>query len=735
MSILSWNCHGLANPRTVRLLLDIDQQYRPSLIFLSETLVKHDTVQKVTKQLGFAGCYAIDVQGHSGGIALLWRNDGAVHITNSCRNFIDFEVSNEQLGRWRYTGYYGFPERARRMEAWNMLRELSVASELPWCILGDFNDIVSLEEKRGGKQQPRRLMEGFWDAIMDSGLHDLGFTGDIFTWDRSRGTDKWVQERLDRGMLHRKVFEKRRRRFKFENIWIGERECRDIVQECWRQDGERDLMEKIMSCSLKLEEWSGGLIREMKVQIGKYRKEMQHYRSTRDTFEIQKYDAARWQFMRLLEKQEIFWRQRAKQFWLREGDRNSSFFHKYATTRKEHNKIKKLKDKHGEWKEENAEIQEVITEYFTELFSSVKDSMRLSPRIKFPVISDIQKEKLVTPIADEEVKAAVFAMHSDKSPGIDSLNPGFYQTYWEIVGQDVIKFCREFFQNGELPSGLNRTLVCLIPKVKHPKKVVDLRPISLCNMLMKILSKVMANRLTPTLNAIISEKQSAFIEGRLLTDNALIAYEVNHYIRRKTQGKVGVAGLKVDISKAYDRLEWSFIEEMLQRFDFPTLWVDRVMNCVKSVSYSFLRDGDVFGEIIPQRGVRQGDPISPFLYTRGLWFIARMYEALSCQIINYEKSEVGPNTNEEDMMEVCEILGVRQVQKPGKYLRMPMNMGSSKTEVFGFLIDRVQQRLKGWYGKDVSRAGKITLLSSAAQTIPSFWMNLFLIPVTICEEV
>ncbi|KAL8154887.1 hypothetical protein AgCh_000296 [Apium graveolens] len=444
MSILSWNCRELANPRIVRLLLDIDQQYRPSLIFLSETLVKHDTVQKVTKQLGFAGCYAIDVQGHSGGIALLWRNDGAVHITNSCRNFIDFEVSNEQLGRWGYTGYYGFPERARRMEAWNMLRELSVASELPWCILGDFNDIVSLQEKRGGKQQPRRLMEGFWDAIMDSGLHDLGFTGDIFTWERSRGTDKWVQERLDRGMATQQW----RNMFPLGEVTVLE-------------DGERDLMEKIMSCSLKLEEWGGGLIREMKVQIGKYRKKC----SITDLGEI------------------------------------------------------------------NLESKK--------LFSSVKDNMRLSPRIKFPIISDIQKEKMVTPIADEE--------------------------------------------NGELPSGLNRTLVCLIPKVKHPKKVADLRPISLCNVLMRILSKVMANRLTPTQNAIISEKQSAFIEGRLLTDNALIAYEVNHYIRRKTQGKVGVVGLKGDISKAYDRLEWSFIEEMLQHFDFPTLWVDRVMNCVKSV--------------------------------------------------------------------------------------------------------------------------------------------------------
>lgn len=118
---------------------------------------------------------------------------------------------------------------------------------------------------------------------------------------------------------------------------------------------------------------------------------------------------------------------------------------------------------------------------------------------------------------------------------------------------------------------MNHTLVCLISKVKYLKKLADLRPISLCNLLMRILSKVMANRIKPTLNAIISENQSAFIERRLLTDNALIAYEVNHYIRRKTQGKVGVVGSKVDVSKAYNRLEWSIIEEMLERFQFPAL--------------------------------------------------------------------------------------------------------------------------------------------------------------------
>lgn len=117
---------------------------------------------------------------------------------------------------------------------------------------------------------------------------------------------------------------------------------------------------------------------------------------------------------------------------------------------------------------------------------------------------------------------------------------------------------------------------------------------------MHILSKVMTNRLKMCLNSIVSDKQSAFIEGRMLIDNALIAYEVNHYIHRKTQGKYGIAGLKINIFKAYDRLEWSFMENMLMRFGFNHQWIHRVMTCVNSVSYSFLHNGEVFGHIIPQ---------------------------------------------------------------------------------------------------------------------------------------
>ncbi|XP_074378628.1 uncharacterized protein LOC141720172 [Apium graveolens] len=818
MSLLSWNCRELANPRTVRFLNEINSQYRPSILFLSETLVKKNKVERVSKKLGFAKFFAVDAQGHGGGLAPFWKNEEGINILSSCNNFIDFECNHETLGKWRYTGYYGFPERSRRVDSWNMIRNLSASSTLPWCIIVDFNDMMSGEEKRGGQRQPRALLDDFSETIMDCGLEDLGYTGDIYTWERARGMDRWIQERLDRGLatkewcelfpaaevqvlemsssdhmplvlqLHKQVYIRKRCRFKFENMWVKESECRSIVQSCWNEEGVTDLLEKMVRCCAKLEEWGGGLIRDMKLKIEKYKNDMKRLRARRDVAGIRQYEEARWQYMRLLEKKEIFWRQRAKQYWLREGDKNTRFFHKYASMRKEYNKIKRLKYENGEWKETEEEIQGLITEYFVNIFSTSNMEERLSNRIGFKQVDEEQKQALMLPINDEEVRTAVFAMHPDKAPGLDGLNPSFFQAYWTIVGPDVCKFCQHFFDTGVLPASINIIVVCLIPKVKHPQKVVDLRPIPLCNVLMRILSKVMANRVKPVLPTIISEQQSAFIENRLLTDNAFVAFEVNHYIPRKTQGSVGVAGLKVDVSKAYDRLEWQFIEFMQQKFDFPQLWIDRIMKCVKTVTYSFLHDGKIFGSVIPQRGVRQGDPISPYLYimcaeglsgilrryeevgllhgckiargapsishmlfTDDCYFIFRasrveasimkdilqQYQNVSGQMINSSKSNItfSPNTAREDRAGVCEVLRIQETDAPGKYLGMPMRMGRNKMEVLGFLKDKVQQKLQGWANKDISKHGKLTLLSSATQVLPSFWMNVFLIPIGICEDI
>lgn len=131
-------------------LKDIALQKKPSFIFLAETLTNKNTVVDVCKQLNFAGCWNVDSQGHSGGLDLFWKNEGSCVVKDGGNHFIDFEVESDQIGTWRYTGFYGCPERGRRRESWRIIRNLAERSSLSWCIIGDFNDLMFAEEKRWG---------------------------------------------------------------------------------------------------------------------------------------------------------------------------------------------------------------------------------------------------------------------------------------------------------------------------------------------------------------------------------------------------------------------------------------------------------------------------------------------------------------------------------------------------------------------------------------------------------
>jgi hypothetical protein len=215
-----------------------------------------------------------------------------------------------------------------------------------------------------------------------------------------------------------------------------------------------------------------------------------------------------------------------------------------------------LRREDGSVMEEEGAMKGLVTNYFLDLFSSNAGTRmeELLNQIGSRVTPEMN-ELLCKEFNAFEVKEALVNIGDLKAPGMDGMPSIFYKESWELIGEKVTTKVLSVLNGGPLPEGWNNTCVVLIPKTKNPECMKDLRPISLCNVVYKMVSKVLANRLKQILPDIISPNQSAFVLGRLITYNILLAYECTHYMKNKRSGRDGYAAIKLDMSKAYDRVE------------------------------------------------------------------------------------------------------------------------------------------------------------------------------------
>jgi hypothetical protein len=345
---------------------------------------------------------------------------------------------------------------------------------------------------------------------------------------------------------------------------------------------------------------------------------------------------------------------------------------------------------------------------------------------------------------------------------------------------------KNFFTNGEMLVGVNDMVIVLIPKGTDAESLTDYRPISLCNVAYKIISKCLANLLRPLLEDIVSETQSAFIPGRLITDNAAIAFECFHKIQRSKNPRNNHCAYKLDLSKAYDRVDWGFLEKILHKLGFCEQWIGWIMACVKSVRFSIKINGHTLKPFSPSRGLRQGDPLSPYLFlfvgeslscildkwtsqghitplkvARGapgisnllfaddslLFFKSTPEEARAIdsalnlfqrgmgQLLSPSKCSIlfSYACPTQDQVLIKSILGVDASGFEEKYLGLPTPQGRMKSRIFQPIMKRFSKRLSNWSEKFMSHGAKDTLIKSVIQALPGYAMSIFKMTIGFCE--
>ncbi|XP_073267824.1 uncharacterized protein [Populus alba] len=369
----------------------------------------------------------------------------------------------------------------------------------------------------------------------------------------------------------------------------------------------------------------------------------------------------------------------------------------------------------------SAEVGAVFVDFYCHLLRTPKETLPLDIGViqHSPCLDVASHASLLAPVSDLDIKNALFAIDDGKAPGPDGYSSCFFKKSWSVIHEDFCLAVRDFFQSSAMLKQINHSIIALIPKSANTSSASDFHPISCCNVIYKVIVKLFAVRLSQAFVTIISPMQNAFLGGRLMLDNIHLLQELlRNYERKHTSPR---CLMKIDFKKAFDLVQWPFLRQLLLLLGFPSRFVQLVMQCVETASYSVAVNGSIYGFFPGKNGVRQGDPLSPYLFLQLVTF----GKTLGLDINANKSSIYFGGVSDSIKHVILEDTSFTERSFPFRYLGVPLSPHRLLASQFSPLLHKLESVIHGWMGTNLSYARRAELLKSVLYGMVQFWLNIF----------
>ncbi|GJV81698.1 RNA-directed DNA polymerase, eukaryota [Tanacetum coccineum] len=732
--------------------------------------------------------YDIEAVGQSGGILCVWDDSMFQKYNHTVSDFFVMV-----RGMWIPSGknllvisVYAPQDLKEKRLLWNYLCCQINSWEGDVITMGDFNEVRSNSERYGSVFN-KIGAKHFNEFIANAGLVEIPLGGCSYTWchksakkmsklDRFLISDSLLNScpgmssvSLDRYLSdHRPILMRESYHdygpipFKFYHYWFEYRGFDKFVADSWKGLSISDtndyvlFMKKLRIMKEKIKVWirsyqenSNGQLKRLKADLNNI--DFVLDKGSGETNDVQCRNDVVCQIQELEKIANMEMAQKAKIRWAVEGDENSKYYHGVINKKRNNLSIRGVMVE-GTWIESPALVKKAFFDHFKSQFEHPSPSNIVLERDFSNKVSLDQVEDLERTVSKDEIKRAVWDCGVDKSPGPDGFTFGFYRRFWTTIEDDVCKAVVWFFQNNFIPNGGNSSFVTLIPKIPNANKVKDYRPISLIGSVYKIIAKILANRLVMVLGDIVSDSQSAFVKDRQILD---------------------------DFEKAYDSVRWDYIEIILKKFGFGDKWCKWIDGCLRTSRGSVLVNGSPTTEFQFGKGLKQGDPLSPFLFIlvmeslhvsfqrvvdaglfsgikldnstsithlfyaddaifMGHWNcynielltrVLEIFHKASGMRINMTKSKLlGISVTHDIAEQAASKIGCSVLKMPFTYLGSKVGSLMTRSMSWNEVVERMVTRLSRWKLKTLSIGGRLTLLKSVLGSIPLYHMAMYKVP-------